>query len=336
MEFSKVINTVDTHTSGEPTRIVLSGIPPVKGKSMAEIKEFFQRNLDFYRKALVWEPRGHKDMFGAVLVPPVSEEADFGIIFMDHGGYLDMCGHGILGIATAVCQLGMINKIEDLEGTPVLFDTPSGPVKALVKRDEKGLYASFINVPSFLYEADVKIDIPGIGEVKLDIAFGGNFFALVPAGLLNKSINRDNIPDFIKYGMLIKEKVNQKIKIQHPNLQYLKTVELVEFYEEINETLPFESKNIVVFGDGQFDRSPCGTGTSAAMAMLFYKGKLGTGSSFVNFGILGTSFKGKIVEETRVGNYRGIIPEITGRAFITGMNTFIIDPHDPFKYGYSV
>ncbi len=335
MDFSNIISTIDTHTAGEPTRIVLSGFPPIRGKSMSEIKEFIMQNLDNYRKALLYEPRGHKDMFGAILLHPVSEKADFGIIFMDHGGYLDMCGHGTIGTATAIYHLGMIEKRP--EKTSILFDTPSGLVKTIVKESNDILSISLINVPSFLYESDVKINIPGFGKTTIDIAFGGNFFALVPVKEFDISVTKNNLNVLIKLGMLIKEKINQKLKVRHPDFDHLTSIELVEFYEEHdNNSEAIVSKNVVIFGDGQFDRSPCGTGTSAAMSMLYAKGKLTRKKMFINYSILDTYFKGKIVEETKIGNYKGIIPEINGNAYITGMHNFILDKNDPFKYGFTV
>ena len=335
MEITHIISTIDTHTAGEPTRIVLNGLPPIKGETMVERKQFIKNNLDFYRTALIYEPRGHKDMFGAILVPPISKEADFGIIFMDHGGYLDMCGHGTIGVATAVFQLGMVEKISS--ETPVLFDTPSGLIKTIVMANDGKIQSVFLfNVPSFMYEAGVKINIPNLGQIKIDIAFGGNFFALVSSKELNMTISKEKLPDFIKLGMIIKDMANQKIKIQHPILKHLKSIELVEFYEEEDSINSITSKNIVVFGDGQFDRSPCGTGTSATMAMLHSKGKLSKEESFINYGILGTSFRGEIYKEVKVENYRGIIPKINGNAFITGMNKFLVDIDDPLKYGFSL
>ncbi|SFB40874.1 proline racemase [Clostridium frigidicarnis] len=334
MKFSKSIQAVDSHTMGEPTRVVVGGIPAIKGSTMPEKKAFLEENLDYVRTAIMHEPRGHKDMFGSIITAPTTDEADLGIIFMDGGGYLNMCGHGSIGAATIAVETGMVEVKEPY--THLVLEAPAGLVKAKVKvEDGKALECSIVNVPSFLYKRDVEIDVPEIGKVKLDIAFGGSFFAIVKASALGIDIDPKNSTKLTQVGLQIRDIINSTIKIQHPTLPHIKTVDLVEIYGPAKSP-EATFQNVVVFGEGQLDRSPCGTGTSAKMATLFAKGELKQGEDFIYESILGTMFKGKVLETTKIGEYDGIIPEITGSAYITGFNHFVIDETDPVKHGFSL
>ncbi len=192
---------------------------------------------------------------------------------------------------------------------------------------------SFTNVPSFLYARDVAIDLPEIGGIKVDVAFGGNFFALVPAKALGISINPNNASRLIELGMAVKRAINAKLTVRHPTADHITTVELTEIYDQPEPSQPF-SKSVVIFGDGQLDRCPCGTGTSAAMAMLYSKGELPLGIEYVNEGIIGTRFTGTLKREIRIGNLMAVEPVVTGMAYVTGLQQFVVDPNDPFKYGF--
>jgi len=332
--FAHIISAIDTHTVGEPTRIVLSGLPPIPGETMAGKKKYMIERLDHFRRLLMQEPRGHADMFGAVLTAPTSGRGQYGIIFMDSGGYLDMCGHGIIGITTALIEVGMVTPEEP--ETVVAFDTPAGFVegRAMI---EGGRVAevSLSNVSSFLYAKDVEIDLPDVGRIAIDISFGGNFFAMTPALHLGVSIDPENMSTLIRLGNAVREAVNKKLDIRHPTEKHITTVELTEIYDKPDPSKPY-SKNVVVFGNSQVDRSPCGTGTSAAMATLHGHGRLAIGEEFINESIIGTRFKGKLVRETRVGDFTAVDPVITGEAHITGIQQFVVDPHDPVKYGFIV
>ena len=332
MKFSRYIHAIDSHTMGEPTRVVVGGVPNIPGKTLPEKKAYLEENMDYLRRAIMHEPRGHNDMFGSILVQPVSDEADIGIIFMDGGGYLNMCGHGTIGASTIAIESGMVPKVEPY--TELTLEAPAGliRVKAAIENG-RVKEVSFRNVPAFLYKEDVKINVPEIGEITLDIAFGGSFFAIVDAKQLGIKITPENATKLKDIGLKIRDIVNKEIKVQHPTLDHIKTVDLVEIYDE--PTNPEATlKNVVVFGEGQVDRSPCGTGTSAKMATLFAKGKLKEGELFVYESIIGTMFKGKVVGTTKVGDFDAVIPEITGSAYITGFNTFVIDEDDPMKYGF--
>lgn len=332
MRFSRLIYAVDSHTMGEPTRVVIGGVPHIPGKTMAEKKEYLEKNMDHLRTALMHEPRGHRDMFGSIITSPVNPEADFGIIFMDGGGYLNMCGHGSIGAITVAIETGIVKSAEPI--TYIKLDTPAGLVQARAEVKNNMVKSVTVrNVPAFLYKADAEIDVPDIGKVKTDIAFGGSFFAIVDAKQFNVRIVPENIDVLIRIGMAIRRAANKQIKVQHPENEHIKTIELVEIYDETDNPKA-HLRNVVIFGDGQADRSPCGTGTSAKMATLHAKGKLGLKEPFYYESIIGTIFKGELVEETNVGPYEAVIPEITGNAFITGFNQFVIDPEDPAKYGF--
>ncbi|WP_422487342.1 proline racemase [Gudongella sp. DL1XJH-153] len=334
MRFIRSIHTIDSHTMGEPTRIVVGGIPRIPGGTMAEKKAYLESNLDYVRTSLMHEPRGHNDMFGSVLTSTTIAEADFGIIFMDGGGYLNMCGHGSIGAVTVAVESGMVEVVEPF--THITMESPAGLIKAKVKVEGgKAKEVSIINVPSFLYKEDVEIEVPGIGKVTLDISFGGSFFAIVNAKQLGIKVELAESDTLLKLGLKIRDIVNNTIKVQHPEIHHINTVDLVEIYDE--STNPAANyKNVVVFGQGQLDRSPCGTGTSAKLATLFSKGLLKQNEEFVYESITGTMFKGRVLEETKVGEFDAVIPEITGSAYITGFNHFVIDPEDPLKYGFSV
>jgi len=331
MNIKKMVTTVDAHTAGEPTRIVTGGIPHIPGKTMAEKKEWTQEHLDDLRKMLMWEPRGHGDMFGAILTEPVSPGADMGAIFMDAGGYLDMCGHGSMGAASVLVDTGMISVdgLEDGSEKKIILDTPAGTITASVNIQGGASGAVTIrNVPAFYYDS-VAIDLQGFGRIVVDIAYGGNFFALVNVKQLQLTLDGGCLDELKILGLEIRRLVNMAISIVHPGTGKRACVDLTEIYQEGDP-----DKNVVIFGRGQVDRSPCGTGTCAKMASLYRSGRLGLSEPYVHMGILKTTFTGRVVGETRVGKMAAIIPEITGHAHITGFHQFAADEKDPFKNGF--
>lgn len=335
MKISKMISVVDSHTAGEAARIITGGILKFNGKTMSEKKENLEKHHDDLRKVLMFEPRGHNDMFGAFLCEPVNEEADYGIIFMDGGGYLNMCGHNTIAAMTAVVELGWVPVQEGSKEVEVVQDTPAGLVRGTVHLDDAYSVesVSFNNVESFLYKEDVTVDVPDFGSVTLDIAFGGSFFGIVDTAKLNMDITPENTSKFVDLGMRIRDAVNEQVEIQHPTLDHIKTVDLIEFYGDAKSS-DATRQNIVIFGQGQADRSPCGTGTSAKLATLFAKGELKEGEEFIYESVIGTKFKGEIEKVTEVGGYKAIIPKISGKAHITGFNNFLIDPRDALKDGF--
>ncbi|MEJ8554600.1 proline racemase [Tepidibacter sp. Z1-5] len=332
MKAIRSIHAVDSHTMGEPTRIVVGGVPNIPGKTMADKKEYLEKNMDTLRTSIMLEPRGHNDMFGSILTAPVNEEADFGIIFMDGGGYLNMCGHGSIGAITVAIETGMVEAVEPV--TDVVMDTPAGIIRSKAKvEDGKVKEVSIVNVPAFHYKKDVEIEVPEIGKITFDISFGGSFFAIINAKQLGLSVEPKNSQKLTALALEIRDIINKEIEIQHPTLSHINTVDLVEIYD-VPSHPEATYKNVVVFGQGQVDRSPCGTGTSAKMATLHSKGELKEGELFVYESILGTLFKGRVVGTDKVAQYNAVIPEITASAYITGFNHFVIDPEDPLKYGF--
>lgn len=332
MKFIKSIHAVDSHTAGEATRVVVGGVPKIPGKNMPEKKQWLEDNLDYLRTAIMLEPRGHKDMFGSILTQPTVDEADYGIIFMDGGGYLNMCGHGTIGAMTVAVETGMVPVTEPV--TKVVQEAPAGLIHGQVfVEDGKAKKVSFTNVPAFLYKKDQEVELPGYGKIRFDISFGGSFFAIVKAEQVGLEIVPENAAKLQDLGIQLRDIINKEIPVQHPELPHIHSVDLVEWWSN-TETKGATLKNCVVFGQGQVDRSPCGTGTSAKMATLFAKGELKMGEKFFYESILGTIFEGEIVGKAKVGEYDAVIPQITGSAYITGFNHFVIDETDPVKYGF--
>ena len=336
MKLNKMISVIDTHTAGEAARLVTAGIPKIPGKDMVEKKQYFIDHLDDVRKSVMFEPRGHQDMFGAFLLPPTKEEADFGLVFMDTGGYLNMCGHNTIAAVTAAVETGMVDVEEGATEKEVVVETPAGLIYATAKlKDNVGKVkeVSFRNVESFLYKRDVELDVEGVGHIKFDISFGGSFFCIISADQLGLEVKPENASKLKEAGLKIRDAINANIEIQHPTLEHIKTVDLVEIYDKPSHP-EATYKNVVVFGDGNIDRSPCGTGTSAKLATLYAKGELKPGEPFVYESILGTLFKGRIVEERKLAGFDAIIPEITGSGYILGFSNYVYDSDDSLTYGF--
>ena len=336
MRFKNLITTVDSHTEGQPTRVVISGYPNIPGKTMVEKKEYARKNLDHLRTALLHEPRGVMSSFGVIMTPPVTEGAAFGVIWMESGPnpdsrYIDMCGHGTIGVATTVVEMGIVEPKEPI--TEIAYDTPAGLVRARVQVEKgKVQRVTVQNVPSFLYETKV-VKVPGLGEIKTDIAFGGNNYAIVEAKDLKIGTTSTDIKNNCPLITKVLKAINEQTKIQHPEKPHIKGV--LSLLINDKPTRPEATvKNVYADDCGGIDRSPCGTGTSARMAARWAKGELKLNVTFVTESVLGSIFYGKLVKETKVDNFKAAIPEITGRAYITGIHQFVIDDDDPFKYGF--
>jgi proline racemase/trans-L-3-hydroxyproline dehydratase len=333
MNVSRIISTIDTHTAGEPTRVITGGIPNIPGSSMQEKKAWMMKNEDDLRKMLMREPRGHRDMFGAILTAPASTDADMGIIYMDGGGYLDMCVHGSIGAVTAMVENGMLRSIDDKRkhAQQVILDTPAGTVHATIYLDQgRARRVTIQNVPSFFYET-LEIDLEGIGRLPVSVCYAGNYFAMVNSEHLGINIEPRQVDGLIEYGLAIRDKVNLNLNIMHPDSGEPGCVNLVEFYE--NTEPP---RNVVIFGSGQADRSPCGTGTGAKMALLHAQKKLTVGQPYTYRSIIGTEFIGEILAEKRMSDRVAIVAAVTGRAHIIGLQQYVIDEEDPFKYGFDL
>jgi len=324
------IKTIDMHTGGEPLRVITGGLPEIKGNNVLEKRRYFRDNYDYLRTAMMWEPRGHADMYGAVISS--SYNADFDVFFLHNEGYSTMCGHAIIALTKLVLETGMIKK----EGNKpsLIINVPCGQVKATA-RWENGIITdmSFINVPSFLYMRDKEIEVAGIGKVKFDIAYGGAFYAFVNADELGLGMLPENYHLLIDYGRRIKNAVMKDFEIKHPfedDLSFLYgTIFTGKPQNEINH-----SRNVCIFAEGEVDRSATGSGVSARAALQFAKGELLIGETISIESITGSIMTVSVVETTTYGKYDAVLPKIGGTASITGQHEFYIDPKDPFKNGF--
>ena len=332
--FESQLQVVDAHTNGEFCRMVIGGFPEPEGSTMIEKKKWMEENYDQVRTALMFEPRGHHDMFGAFLCEPVDEEADLGVLFMDTGGYLNMCGHCTIGAVTVAVEAGLV---ESHEGeNDVVLEAPAGIIRTTATVENgKVLGVTLTNVPAFVYKENLSLNIDGL-DVPFTISFGGSFFALVDTTKIGvKEINSKEVPRLTDIGMTLLAKIAEEVPVQHPTLD-ITSVDLVEFYGPTPNPDKATMRNVVIFCEAQADRSPCGTGTSAKLATLHKWGELAVGEEFIYESFIGTTFKGVIKEETKVADYDAVIPMITGSAYLTGVATYLIDPLDPLKYGFVV
>ena len=332
-----VITTIDTHTAGEPLRIVTGGFPTLSGDTMLEKRRYMLQHLDHIRRALMWEPRGHRDMYGAILTPPVTPDADLGVLFMHNEGYSTMCGHGIIGLVTVLLETGAL-AAKGLQ-TPVNIDTPAGLVRATAHLDNSGHVqrVSFLNVPSFLYARDVKLDLPVYGQVTVDIAFGGAFYAILPAKHVGLSVTPRQVEQLVTAGEAIKKAVSATLPVKHPfeeDLSFLYGTILTDPPEDPAH----HSRNVCVFAAAEVDRSPTGTGVSARLALHYAKGEITAGQEIIIESILGaaSAFSGRVVGQVQVGPHYAVVPEVGGTAFITGRHEFIIDPRDELGRGFLI
>ena len=332
MQTSRWITTVDTHTDGEPTRIITGGIAPLRGATMVERLDDFRERMDEVRTALMTEPRGHKDMYGCVLTPAIAPEAAWGVFYMDNAHYMTMCGHATVGVSTALAELGMVPVEEPV--TRFTLETPAGLVESAVcMKDGRAESVSFKNVPAYADSLDVELLVPGLGTLTVDIAYGGNWFAFFDAQALDLELSLENIRNVVDVGMRVMEAANDQLSVQHPEVSMSNRVNIATAIAAPSD--PGRTyRNVHVFGAGQFDRSPGGTGTCARMAVLRAKGRLAVGEDVWVESVTDGIFRGRILEDTMVGDHKAVVPEITGSAHITGFHQFALDPHDRLKFGF--
>jgi trans-L-3-hydroxyproline dehydratase len=326
------ITTIDAHTGGEPFRIITGGLPALEGDTILARRRFITDRLDHLRTALMWEPRGHADMYGCIITPPVSPEADFGVLFLHNEGYSSMCGHGIIGVTTVAIETGMIAAVEPV--TTVRIDAPAGLVTAHARVDAGRVKSvAFHNVPAFVLALDRTVEVPGLGPVRCDIAYGGAFYAFVKAEDLNVTTTPKDFNALIDRGMAVKRAVMAAGPITHPFEE-----DLSFLYGTIIVGPPHSrgahSSNVCIFAEGEVDRCPTGTGVSARLALHYARREIGIGDPIVIESILGTRFTGRVVKTTAFGPFDAVIPEVEGRAWITGRNEFLMDPTDPLKNGF--
>jgi len=332
MRFKKLVTAVDSHTVGSPARVVIGGVPHVPGDTMVAKWKWAQQNLDDLRRLLMFEPRGHSFMSGTIVTAPASPEADIGVLFIEVSGFLPMCGHGTIATCTVLVETGIIEPEEPV--TEIVLDTPAGLVRAQV-RVENGVAkdVAFRNVPAFVYKQDVVVDVPQLGPVKLDIAWGGNFYAIVPADSVGLSLEMERVRELIELGTRIREAVFEQVEVVHPTNPAVNRCTHVRFVGP--PTDPKATwKNVVFCADEGIDRSPCGTGTSAEMALRYARGELKLNEEFVSESIVGSLFYGRVVEETTLGSFDAVIPIVRGSAYIMGIQQFVLDPRDPWPTGF--
>ena len=332
LQFSQMIQAVDSHTAGEPTRIVTGGLPPIAGATMAEKRATLQRSFDWLRRALVLEPRGHDAIVLAFLVPPCTPGAHLGVVFANDAGYLGMCGHGAIGVATVAVATGMVAAVEPI--TELVLDTPAGAVTCKVAvGGGKVKSVTITNVPSFLFRQRAIVPVHGFGKVAADIAYGGNWFAFVEADQLGLMVEKTHLPVLMQAAMAVREAlVREGVRGRHPERDEDEIVDHVKLFGAI-EGEEHGSRALTLCPGTAYDRSPCGTGTSAKLAVLHGKAELELGQWFASEGVLRTRFRARIVGQTKVGPYQAIVPEVEGSAWITGLPTFVIDPDDPCRFG---
>ncbi|GIN21805.1 MAG TPA: proline racemase [Bacillus bacterium] len=331
MKAHKVFTTIDTHTGGNPTRTLISGLPELKGSTMSEKMLYMKKEYDWIRKLLMNEPRGHDVMSGVLLTDPCHPEADLGVIYIETGGYLPMCGHDTIGVCTALIETGIIEAKEPV--TTLKLDTPAGVVEVEIRVENgKAKEVSFCNVPAFLLRR-VSVDVEGIGKVKADIAYGGNFYAIIDAKSIGIELIPENASTIIDQAITIRNTINEQIEVVHPKYPFINGLTHIEFFTDpTNEKA--DVKNTVVVPPGGIDRSPCGTGTSAKLAVLYANQEIVVGEEFVHESIVGSLFKGRVLETTSVNGLEAVVTNISGSAWLMGMHRFFYNEEDPLKEGF--
>jgi len=326
------IRTIDAHAEGEPLRVILDGFPIPAGDTVLERRRDARTHFDGLRRALMWEPRGHADMYGCLVMPPVTEGADLSVLFLHNEGFSTMCGHGIIAVTTVLLEAGLRSWTG--AQTLLTIDTPAGRVRATAwaEGDRVG-HVTFENVPSFVVELDGEVEVPGLGRVRYDLAFGGAFYAFVDAGSVGLDLTPAHANDLIAAGRAITSAVSGERVIEHPD-----DPDLGFLYGTIF-TAPAasarrHSRHVCIFGDGEVDRSPTGTGVSARLAILSARHELGADEAIEIESIIGSRFTGRIVRNTALGSMPAIVPEVGGRAFVTGRHEFLLDPRDPWLDGF--
>jgi len=338
MKIARLITTVDAHTAGENVRVITGGIPYIPGETIVEKMEYCKKELDHLRTALMYEPRGYRAMFGCILTAPTTNDADLGILFMGAPGYLDMCGHALIGATTVVIETGIIKATEPT--TIIKWDTCAGLITTMANfENERVQSVTFRGTPSFLYKSNVTIEVRRLGKILVDISFGGVFTVIVSAKDLGIKVIPDYSNRILDIGERVLNAINEQVEIKHPDHPHVETVGQVMITDDpVNPSANYRNAVVCCHESGRskmaIDRSPCGTGTCARMAQLFSDGELKLNREFIHESIIGTLFRGKLVEEVHVGDYRAAVPEVTGTAYVTGIHQFVLDRDDPLKYGF--
>jgi proline racemase len=346
--FKDTLLGIDSHVGGEPARLILAGMPPIPGETTNDKRLHLSQHMDEVRLRITREPRGHRDMFASILVEPESQDAAFGLVYMDARRYPYLCGHATIAAVSVLIQLGLIKATPPR--TEVMVDTPSGlwrtsaQVRVISDPDVQQFMVDSVTIQpeiSFVYQQDQRLVVPDLGSIKVDLAFTGGFFVMVNADQIGIKLTSENAARLTQLGMEIIHAANHQLPVQHPQKKFINTIDVVEFYDASGHKYQ-RGKNFVVLGEGHIDRSPCGTGTCAKLALLHRRGELEIGQHFVNEGFLGTTFDARITGSSKLddpANNRtipAIIPQVSGKAHITGMQHFVLSPEDPFPEGFLV
>lgn len=331
---SKTFFCVDAHTCGNPVRVVCGGAPLLKGKNMSEKREYFLQEYDWIRKGLMFEPRGHDMMSGSIVYQPTSDEYDVSILFIETSGCLPMCGHGTIGTVTVLIEKEIVRPKHD---GMLKIETPAGLVVANYKKDSCGRVSSvkIVNVASFLHSKKLLVTSSRLGELKVDVAYGGNFYAIVDVQENFSGIENFTASELVSMSKELRDELNEKYKFVHPVNSTICGLSHIEWTGKVIDKSS-TARNAVFYGEKAIDRSPCGTGTSARMAQWYAYGNLRCEDSFIHESFIGSKFIGRIEQEVKLGQYDAIIPSIEGWAKITGFNTITIDDDDPYAHGFVV
>ncbi|WP_240838950.1 proline racemase family protein [Acidaminobacter sp. JC074] len=331
-----MIDCIDAHTGGEPLRIITSGLPPIPGDTILKKRSYVKENLDHLRKLMMLEPRGHDDMYGCIMVDPVTDDGDFGVLFTHNEGLSTMCGHGIIAVTKTMIELG---RIPSVEGENVVrIDSPAGRITAFADV-EKGevKQVRFRNVPCFMYKEDISIHLEGYGDIVCDIVYCGAFYIYVNVNKVNLSVLPEYGKILTEIGMKMKYDVEARMEIMHPVDTGITGIYGTIFYEDVvRDGQILDTKNVCIFAEGQVDRSPTGTGTGGRVALHYHKGEMKKGDTLKNLSIIDTLMCGKVLEETEVAGYKGVITEVSGTAHIMGINKLLLDPQDPLPEGFRI
>lgn len=346
MRFSRMITAVDAHAAGEPGRVITGGVVDVPGKTMLEKRDFLERHQDAIRKLMLQEPRGYPALCCNVILPPTNPEADAGYVIMEHTEYPGMSGTNTICVATVLLETGILPMAEPV--TELILEAPAGLIGVSAQcQDGKVRQITFRNVPAFAVHLDAEIEVPQLGTVRIDVAYGGMFYAIAEAQPLGLNLTPDEGGDIVRISEMIRAAANEQLIVQHPEIPQFNGITISQLSGP-PAGANAQRRNVVTVSTGEvdwqrpstwggaIDRSPCGTGTCAKMAVMHARGELGLGEDFVHEGILGTTFIGRLISETRVGQFPAVVPTISGQAWITGFSNYVLDPDDPFPQGFTV
>lgn len=323
---------IDAHTCGNPVRVVHGAVPVLRGLTMSERRQDFLQHHDWIRLALMFEPRGHDMMSGSIIYPPISDDADASVLFIETSGCLPMCGHGLIGTVTVGIEHGLIRPARKGKLT---IDAPAGKIHvAYTQEGPKVTGVQFLNVGSYLAAEDILVECPALGALRIDIAYGGNFYAIVEPQEAFPGLEKFSPSAILQFSPIVRRLLNDQRSFVHPEDPTVRGVSHVMWTGEPSPGA--DGRNAVFYGDKAIDRSPCGTGTSARMAQLVAKGRLHVGDRFVHESIIRSRFTGRVEARTRVGDHDGIIPSVQGSAWVTGINTIFVDDSEPYARGFQV